>query len=456
MSITIVQKSDLTKKKLKAPKALVLAGGAITGGSFKAGGVKALNDYFTNFSVNDFDIFVGISSGSIIAVPLVGGLTPESVLRSLDGTSKHFSRLSAWHFYRPNFEEFMARPIAFAVKAAAWLPATLAGLVRSRGSWMSPLFQHVTTFIKSPSAKNYDDMMEWLREHVDVIDFPSLMSLVPTGVFDNRPIEEYLRRNIQHNNLTNSFKVVQRLTGKRLYICAVELDGARPVIFGPDERSDLTISEAVMASTAVPGFYKPARIRGVDYVDGMVYEAANIDIAVKKGAQLIICYNPFRPYEADTFVDAVKQEKDLLSRGGIFAVMYQIIRAALHSRLTMSMEQFKKDPAFKGDIILIEPPAHDLTFSELNPLFLSNRIHAAQLGFETTHASIAKQFPALKRILASYGIEMDKKRIEQDYRTLRRRTTTPDCIQDILEGRSAARNRPPVKKKQSPARRTRK
>lgn len=290
--------------------------------------------------------------------------------------------------------------------------------------------------------------MEWLRDNLDVIDFPSLMSLVPTGVFDNRPIEQYLRKNIKHNNLTNSFKVVQRLTGKRLYICAVELDGARPVVFGPDERSDLTISEAVMASTAVPGFYKPARIRGVDYVDGMVYESANIGIAVKKGAKLIICYNPFRPYEADTFVDAVKQEKDLLSRSGVFAVMYQIIRAALHSRLTMSMEQFKNDPAFKGDIILIEPHAHDLTFSELNPMFLSNRIHAAQLGFESTHASIAKHYAELKKILASYGIEMDKKSVENEYRTIRRSTTTPASIQAILEGREEN-----AKKKRSSARR---
>ena len=448
MSITIVQKSDLRKKKSKAPKALILAGGAVTGGSFKAGSVKALNDYFTNFSVNDFDIFVGISSGSIIAVPLVGGLTPESVLRSLDGTSKHFSRLSAWHFYRPNFEELMARPIAFAVKAAAWLPATLSGLLRTKGGWFSPLVAHIAKFVKSPSAKNYDDMMEWLRDNVNAVDFPSLISLVPTGMFDNRPIEQYLRNNIKHNNLTNSFKVVQRLTGKRLYICAVELDGARPVVFGPDERSDVTISEAVMASTALPGFYKPARIRGVDYIDGMVHETANIDVAVEKGAKLVVCYNPFRPYEPDTFVDYMKQERDLLSRSGIFAVMYQIIRAAVHSRLTMSVEQYRNDPKFKGDIILIEPPAHDLTFSELNPLLLSNRIRAAQLGFESTHASIAEHFPTLKRIMASYGIEMDKKRVESEYRTISRSNTTSASIQAILEGREkkTKQSRPSVRR----------
>jgi predicted acylesterase/phospholipase RssA len=88
MGITIIQKSDLTKKRSRSIKALILSGGAVTGGSFKAGGIKALNDYFSNFSVNDFDIYVGISSGSLIAAPLVGGISPESILKSLDGTSR--------------------------------------------------------------------------------------------------------------------------------------------------------------------------------------------------------------------------------------------------------------------------------------------------------------------------------------------------------------------------------
>ena len=39
----------------------------------------------------------------------------------------------------------------------------------------------------------------------------------------------------------------------------------------------------------------PARINGVDYVDGGVRHTANIDVAIEQGADLIICYNPFRP-----------------------------------------------------------------------------------------------------------------------------------------------------------------
>ena len=44
MGITIIQKSDLSVRKTNAKVALVLAGGAVTGGAFKVGGVKALRD----------------------------------------------------------------------------------------------------------------------------------------------------------------------------------------------------------------------------------------------------------------------------------------------------------------------------------------------------------------------------------------------------------------------------
>ena len=45
MGITIVQKSDLTVRKRNPRIALVLAGGAISGGGFKLGGLKAFDDF---------------------------------------------------------------------------------------------------------------------------------------------------------------------------------------------------------------------------------------------------------------------------------------------------------------------------------------------------------------------------------------------------------------------------
>src|SRR5262245_4527046 len=110
MGLTIVHKSDLSVRKREAKVGLVLAGGAVTGGAYKLGGLKALDDFLVTRKTNDFDLYVGLSAGSFLAAPLAGGVTPPEMLRALEGTSAVFSQLSAADFYRPNLEEFLAKP----------------------------------------------------------------------------------------------------------------------------------------------------------------------------------------------------------------------------------------------------------------------------------------------------------------------------------------------------------
>ena len=93
MGLTIVHKSDLTARKRNPRVALVLAGGAVTGGAYKLGGLKALDDFLVNRKTTDFDIYVGLSAGAFLAAPLAGGVTPPEMLRSLDGSSDEFTYL---------------------------------------------------------------------------------------------------------------------------------------------------------------------------------------------------------------------------------------------------------------------------------------------------------------------------------------------------------------------------
>lgn len=350
MGITVVQKSDLSRPKKNAKKALILAGGAVTGASFMAGGLKALDDSLKNFSVTDFDIFVGISAGSMLAAPLIAGVAPDEMLLSIGGTSKRFTKFSGWHFYWPNINEYISRPIEFVKK----------------------LFQGGAA--------------------------PSLFELLPSGIFDNSPIEHYIRKNIQHNKLTNSFKSALKATGKSLYIVASTLDDAGRVVFGPDEKSDVPISKAIQASTALPGFYKPVKIDGVDYVDGGVQDTASIDVAMGKGADLIVCYNPFRPHT----------KAGRLAGEGILTVLNQIFRTFFHNRLHVAVDQYRNDPSFKGDIILVEPKDDDKEFFDLNPLIFSNREKASELGHLSVANSINEHYAEMAKVLAAYGIKMAK------------------------------------------------
>ena len=95
MGLTIVHKSDLAARKRNPRIALVLAGGAVTGGAYKLGGLKALDDFLVNRKTTDFDIYVGLSAGAFLAAPLAGGVTPPEMLRSLEGIVRGLHRAHA-------------------------------------------------------------------------------------------------------------------------------------------------------------------------------------------------------------------------------------------------------------------------------------------------------------------------------------------------------------------------
>ena len=131
MGITIVQKSDLKTRKRNPKIALVLAGGAVTGGAFKLGGLKALDDFLVNRKTTEFDTYVGLSAGAVLAAPLAAGISPAEMIKSLEGKSTEISRFRALDFYSPNLREFVERPLQYALALALFLPGTVADLVRS-------------------------------------------------------------------------------------------------------------------------------------------------------------------------------------------------------------------------------------------------------------------------------------------------------------------------------------
>ena len=52
------------------------------------------------------------------------------------------------------------------------------------------------------------------------------------------------------------------------------------------------IADAVAASCAIPGFYRPVKIGGRRYVDGGVCSVSNLDLLAGRGLDLVICLNP--------------------------------------------------------------------------------------------------------------------------------------------------------------------
>lgn len=428
MGITIVQKSDLSIRKKNPKIALVLAGGAVTGGGFKLGGLKALDDFLLNRKTTEFDTYVGLSAGAVLAAPLAAGVSPAEMVKSLDGKSSQFTRLRAIDFYSPNFADFVTRPAKFALDVLMYLPGTISRMARHLPELTRALEQPLANAIRRPDLNSLQALLAPLGELLaQRQQFPFLLDYVPSGLFDNSRIEGYLRHNLEAAGIPNDFRELYRTTKKELYIGSMNLDTAERVVFGHDEDTSVTVSEAVQASTALPGFYKPARINGIDYVDGGVRRTANIDVAIEHGADLVICYNPFRPFS--NRVRRVEKngryhiEGEFMAERGLLAVVNQVFRTLLHSRLQYGLRQYQDDPNFRGDIVVIEPKETELNFFQMNALAYWERIRAAHYGYLSVNASIQQNYELIKQILESYGILMTRRQVRAGVERIREAST---------------------------------
>lgn len=426
MGITIVQKSDLRVRKKNAKVALVLAGGAITGGAFKLGGLKALDDFLVNRKTTELDTYVGLSAGAVLGAPLAAGISPAEMVKSLEGASTLITRFQARDFYYPALGDFVERPFEYAMAVALFVPGALVDVAREMPKLVADLRQPLREYVRKPDASGLRLLLSPIVEALRARrPFPSPFEYLPSGLFDNSGIERYLRHNLERLGLSNDFRTHYRRTKRELYISAMNLDTAERVVFGHDEDASVTISEAVQASTSLPGFYRPARIKGIDYVDGGVRRTANIDVAIEHGADLVICYNPFRPFSNrvrrrfDRMRGTYVYDGQPLADGGVLGILNQVLRTLLHSRLQYGLRQYQDDPNFQGDIIVIEPKETDLHFFQLNALAYWERLRAAQLGYLSVTESIEEHYDLIKPILERYGITMTRREVRQGVEKIR-------------------------------------
>jgi NTE family protein len=73
-----------------------------------------------------------------------------------------------------------------------------------------------------------------------------------------------------------------------LRICtARRCDGAR-VVFGRTGAPTARLAEAVLASCAIPGYFRPVDIGGTEYVDGGVHSSTNADVLRSDGLDVAL------------------------------------------------------------------------------------------------------------------------------------------------------------------------
>jgi NTE family protein len=358
--------------------ALVLGGGGFTGGVYQIGALRALDLLSVNRSVNQFDIYVGTSAGSLIAALAANGVTPEQMMRVVDNQGPTpFRDINLDMLLRPNVKEF-------AVKALQ-LPLHALGVARSVGRSLG-------------SFSTVDLAM-------------ALAEALPSGLYTGSGIEDYVRTVLSDPDRTDDFRLLQN----ELYLAATDLDTCERIVLGAEGWDDVPISKAVRASTALPMVYKPTVVKDRELVDGGVVSTTNLDIAVEAGARFVVVVNPLVPFVNDFS----KQIPTLLgtrvrrvSDMGFPKIAYQTFKLLAYQRLHEMAKQWQD--RYPGvDIVLIEPEPDDELMFETNVLNYSSRVEIARHGFESVTVKLAKDYEVIREVCERHGIQISATRVRK-------------------------------------------
>jgi predicted acylesterase/phospholipase RssA len=310
---------------------------------YEVGALAALEESVPGFRANAFDIYVGSSAGSVVGALMATGGPPLVLYATLD-----VERHDPLNFQR--------------------------GAVYHKGSFATAT-RNLAQFMWAVGKRAVMDFrLEW----------PDLLARsggdMPAGFFTLAPLEAYMREAFLAKGLSNSFST----TPRPLLIAAVALDRAERVVFGQGELMDVPISQAIAASSAIPGFFEPYRIGGRDYVDGDVGYTGHADVAVDAGATRLVAINPAVPQ------CVTEPGEPAIRRGGLYAIMEQTGHIASLNLFNVGLREIKLLRP-EVDILVVQPEPKP------SPLV------GPSMGFEASRAALRYGYRTVKEWLTGPG-----------------------------------------------------
>ncbi|MFO7679857.1 MAG: patatin-like phospholipase family protein [Chloroflexota bacterium] len=381
----------------RAKTALVLAGGGLTGIMYEIGALRAMNDLLVGVSVNDFDLYVGTSAGSLVAAGLANGIRPETMMQALN------SSVMRRDIMRFNTGEIVQRSLGLPKKTVqAWL--------------------------------------HYVRNHKDMTLFDMLWFMLeglPSAFYDSGAIDKYLEMMIAKLGGSNDFAQA----AKELFIIATNLGTGERAVFSRYSQAEVPISRAIAASSAVPIMYKPVRIGQAEYVDGGLRGNASLDLAIEHGAKLVVCINPLAPFDDSQekpipFLGPERRgkERQFLSEKGMQAIANQMFRTFYHAGLHYHIKQLRRTHP-DVDIILIEPRPDDYQMHFYNIMRFSARLIIARHGYESATLGLAEDYPDYKEILARHGIQLSRRFVIEELTAIHESGYDLNVVRELLEKR---------------------
>lgn len=345
---------------------LAIAGGGPIGGMYELGALRALDIAIEGMDLTRLDVYVGVSSGAFLAAGLANRLSTADMCRIFITGNSREPPFRPQIFLQPAFVEYLRRASAVPKLALDW--------------WRDML--------TDPTGSHLSELVGRLG------------GVIPTGLFNNDGIERFLRGIFTRHGRSNDFRALER----PLYVVAVDLDSGEAVRFGAAGWDDVPISQAVQASSALPGLYPPVDIRGHHFVDGALRRTMHASVVLDHGIDLMLGINPFVPFNAKRGGQH-PEGMNKLAEGGLPVVLSQTFRTLLQSRMQVGLAKYAQQYP-DTDQMVLEPNEDDGEMFFTNVFSYSSRQRVCEYAFQSTLADLRRRRLELGPILASHGLSL--------------------------------------------------
>lgn len=274
---------------------LVLGGGGITGAAFHFGTLLSIR-MATGWDPGDAEVVVGTSSGAVVtALVRSNRLSLDAMIGDVHGSAE-----LAWELRRRIYRRTRPQGVG------RWMRHGLLPVLRHPG---------VLLAVGSPARYTTDGIADWIRETLG--------------------------------------DAAERWPAAATTVVAYEVETRRRVAFGTEGSPDVSLADAVAASSAVPLVFEPVLLDGMHYVDGGVASGTNLDLVLghPEPLDLVIVIAPMASVESHP--DAPFYAAFVDNLGG----------AALNAELKV-LERAWPDT----DILVLRPDQSVLAAGRSNPL----------------------------------------------------------------------------------------
>jgi len=256
-------RANLRRRFARQPVAFVISGGG-SQGSFEVGVLRFLYD---ELKVRP-SILCGISVGAIIAAKLAEGDDPTTGRRAIDEVEE------IWRGLRSNDDIWLAEPWLEKLHSQVSWASSLRGRAAERGTAGSQarvVLRMLGEVVRHPPEA--DGTLEALRQAMRA---QSLMSSEPV----RRMVGEHIDpARVAASGIRLRIGAVSLESGALRYVTetgALHSRSDRPLDAAP-----VPLTDAVLASAAIPVVYPPVRLGEEHYVDGGVREILPVDVALE-------------------------------------------------------------------------------------------------------------------------------------------------------------------------------